>query len=453
METLRVIYDLGEYMMIFILTLLLFGMVIANYRICEREIFNPAFVTTGSFFLFSSLCCLANMYIGIDINSIMTILVIVTGLGLFSFVNYCQLNSKHKCEFYQKYDFKVDDIWVYIGLFTMLAMIYVNYKYIIDFAGAYGIGGDFFECMLQYKTIMTFSDASEILVPSPWYRQILMILATVFAYMFLYLFFRDRAIYKKTRYFYLLIVTLYIIYSLMGGGRSSTFRLITAMLFLWGYFKEKTGGDSFSPSKMLLKVLSIIGMVAVLFVLFVVAVGRTTYDFDLEYVITSVFVYAAAPIFNLDIYFENPWKQTYGIWGEMTFIRGINWLGSHLDISSWVYALDLPFLSYQGYNLGNVFTTFYPFYYDFGFIGVCVLSLFMAIFSLWCYRHMRGYNADEAVTILWIVAYAYLINDLIMLPFSNRFYETIVNVGTWYNLIAFYCLVRFLRKLRVLFDN
>lgn len=434
--------------MIFILTVILLVAAIINYQINEGEIFNPAFVVTGSFFLFSFLCCLANMYINIDINNIMTILVISTGLGIFTFVNYCYPSSRNKCDFNLNYKFSINLIWSYIGLLIMLSTIYVNYKYIVDFAGAYGIGGDFFECVVQYKAITTFSSADRILVTSPWYRSKLIILANVFAYLFLYLFFRDRVMYKRTHFLYLIVVGLYVVYSLMGGGRSDLFRLITASLFLWGYFKEKANRELFSQFNMLIKMLSIIGVVAVLFVLFVVAMGRTSYDFDIEYVIMSIFVYAAAPIFNLDIYFENPWNQTHDIFGEMTFIRGINWLGDRFHIPNMVYELDLPFLSYQNYNLGNVYTTFYSFYYDFGFIGVVVLSLFMAIFSLWCYSHLRRHNDDEVVSMLWVIAYAYLINDLIMLPFSNRFYETVVNVSTWYNVVAFYCFVKFLRNAR-----
>ena len=383
----------------------------------------------------------------IDLNSSYTILVLMTGMLVFTIVNYCQPGKIDRRLCSADYGFEVNISLVYLSVAVMVASIYADYKYIIDFAGSYGVGGDFFECLVQYKAVMTFSDASEILVPSPWYRNVLMILSTVAVYLFVYLFFRDLILHEHVRYSYCLIIVLYIAYSLMGGSRSNTFRLITAMLFLWGYFKE-INIKTFNPKYILIKILMIVVLVAILFVLFIVVVGRTNSDFDIEYVIMQIFIYAAAPIFNLDIYIENPWSQTHGIWGELTFIRGINWIGTHFNISSWQYPLDLPFLSYHGFELGNVYTTFYAFYYDFGYIGVCILSIIMAIVAFWCYHHVYTYKEDESIKILWVTSYAYLINDLIMLPFSNRFYETISSPSSWYCIFTFFCVIKIYKSIK-----
>ena len=45
-----------------------------------------------------------------------------------------------------------------------------------------------------------------------------------------------------------------------------------------------------------------------------------------------------------------------------------------------------------------------------------------------------------------VICYAYLVNDMIMLPFSNRFYETVVNIGTLYRFIIIYILVCIVNK-------
>lgn len=134
----------------------------------------------------------------------------------------------------------------------------------------------------------------------------------------------------------------------------------------------------------------ILSFVCVICILLFYLIGRTQNDLSLDNVMSSLFVYAGAPIFNLDIYLQNPWKQTHGLFGELTFIKLINWIGIKFDISSFIYELDLPFLSYQNYALGNVYTTFYAFYYDFQFLGVVFLTLFMAIFSIWLYNKVRN---------------------------------------------------------------
>ena len=99
----------------------------------------------------------------------MTFFVILSGLAIFSFVNYvfCISRKQRTCRM------EISNLsagYGILGLTTILLLIYVNYHYIMDFSAAYGFGGDFFEAMVQYKIITTLKDADAILVPSPWYR-------------------------------------------------------------------------------------------------------------------------------------------------------------------------------------------------------------------------------------------------------------------------------------------
>ena len=144
----------------------------------------------------------------------------------------------------------------------------------------------------------------------------------------------------------------------------------------------------------------------------------------------------------MDIYLQNPWEQTHGIFGELTFIRLINWMGGKLGDSSLIYELDLPFLSYQNYNLGNVFTTFYAFIYDFGFMGVVVLTGIMAVVCVWLYNKVNYVDILSNRISMYVICYAYLLNDIVMLPFSNRFYECTFNIGTWYKWVMLFVLVK-----------
>ncbi|MCT4391361.1 oligosaccharide repeat unit polymerase [Lactobacillus delbrueckii] len=100
-------------------------------------------------------------------------------------------------------------------------------------------------------------------------------------------------------------------------------------------------------------------------------------------------------------------------------------------------------MKHNGLNTGNVYTTFYQFYYDFGYSGIIPLVSGIAIFFSWLYyRIKKGINSH----VLGTIVYAYLFNDLIMLIFSNRFYETTVNVGfikfIIYLTILYYLLIK-----------
>lgn len=432
--------------MIWLLLLLLIIIVYINYKIVDVDIFNPAVMVSAMFSIFTFFCCLANIYIGIDIENAETIIVITLGMSIFTIFNYYIYNPPHGISNLQKTKITMPTIWGFWGIICTSAAIYVNYHYIVDFAAAYGIGGDFFESMVQYKIIMTFHDIDDILVSSPWYRGLLLTISSSFAYFAIYVFMKKKVINGNFDLIYGTNIFLYILLSLMGGSRSETFRVITAAMFLWYIFYKAKKGTSFKVKPVLIKLFLVMSIIVLVFISFIFIIGRTKADMDLEYTITAIFIYAGAPIFNLDIYLGNPWQQTHEIFGELTFYRLINGIGSKFGDSSLVYELDLPFLSYQNYNLGNVYTTFYAFIYDFGFIGVIVLTAIMAAVCVWLYNKVRASRIMENNISFIVICYAYLVNDMIMLPFSNRFYETVVNIGTLYRFIIIYILVCIVNK-------
>lgn len=432
--------------MIWLLLLLLIIIVYINYKIVDADIFNPAVMVSAMFSIFTFFCCLANIYIGIDIENAETIIVITLGMSIFTIFNYYIYNPPHGISNLQKTKITMPTIWGFWGIICTSAAIYVNYHYIVDFAAAYGIGGDFFESMVQYKIIMTFHDIDDILVSSPWYRGLLLTISSSFAYFAIYVFMKKKVINGNFDLIYGTNIFLYILLSLMGGSRSETFRVITAAMFLWYIFYKAKKGTSFKVKPVLIKLFLVMSIIVLVFISFIFIIGRTKADMDLEYTITAIFIYAGAPIFNLDIYLGNPWQQTHEIFGELTFYRLINGIGSKFGDSSLVYELDLPFLSYQNYNLGNVYTTFYAFIYDFGFIGVIVLTAIMAAVCVWLYNKVRASRIMENNISFIVICYAYLVNDMIMLPFSNRFYETVVNIGTLYRFIIIYILVCIVNK-------
>lgn len=436
--------------MIWLLILSLSITVYINYKIADGDIFNPAVIVSSMFCIFAFLCGIANIFIGIDIENEVTIIVIMLGMSIFTIFNYFTRNSQHLIEKKEQTNKNISPIWGIMGICCTSMAIYVNYNYIIEFASAYGVGGDFFESMVKYKIIMTFHDSDDILVYSPWYRGVLMAVSSCFAYLAIYIFMRKKVFCGKFDLIYSTNILLYILLSFMGGGRSEVFRIITAAMFMWYIFYRTKQGNNFNVKKVLVKFAFIMLLVSLAFIGFVFIVGRTNADLDFEYIIMALFIYAGAPIFNLDIYLGNPWQQTQGIFGEITFIKLINWIGRTFEISSLVYKYDLPFLSYQNYNLGNVYTTFYAFIYDFGLVGVVVLTGIMAAICMWLYNKVMTAKKTESNINFIVICYAYLVNDLIMLSFSNRFFETIANVGTLYRFVFLYILVHIANNVRIM---
>ena len=110
----------------------------------------------------------------------------------------------------------------------------------------------------------------------------------------------------------------------------------------------------------------------------------------------------------------------------MTFIRTINYLGPKLGIAEWTYPLDLPYVYSSWHWLGNVYTTFYAFLYDFGWAGLVVLTLIMGAISevVFCMSGRANKCRD-----LWMMVYSYLAPQLLLSFFSNKFYENFLAVG------------------------
>lgn len=426
--------------MIWLLFILIVILLYVNYMMSYKDLFNPAVVLMGMFVLFSFFCCIANLCIGVDIESGKTFVVILSGLIIFSFVNYI-LRVPHKLSTMVIKN-KISPIYGILGLIITVLLIYVNYTYIMNFSAAYGFGSDFFEAMVKYKVIMTFQDANSILIVSPWYRTLLTLIVPCYAYLFMYIFMKKKIIENKWSMIYGGNIFLYIVYSLMGGDRSETFRIITALIFFWYIFYREKNKGYFSVMHIVTKIIALMSIISFFFISFIYVIGRSQNDMDMEAVLMALFIYAGAPIFNLDIYLQNPWSQTYGIFGELTFIKFINFLGAKLEYSSFIYALDLPFLSYQNYDLGNVYTTFYAFIYDFGFMGVVVLTGIMAVVCVWLYNKVNYVDILSNRISMYVICYAYLLNDIVMLPFSNRFYECTFNIGTWYKWVMLFVLVK-----------
>ena len=169
--------------MIYLLFILLCLLTYINYQVSLVDVFNPAVIVSAMLSMFAFFCCFANILIGIDIENEITLVVIILGVSIFTIFNYFTHNRQHWIEKIEQTNVNISAIWGIIGICCTSMAIYVNYNYIINFASAYGIGGDFFESMVKYRIITTFHYADGVLVNAPWYRNWLMTISSCFAYL------------------------------------------------------------------------------------------------------------------------------------------------------------------------------------------------------------------------------------------------------------------------------
>ena len=236
-----------------------------------------------------------------------------------------------------------------------------------------------------------------------------------------------------------LIVSLFlaIVLDIESGSRTDSIGYVFALFVIVLLFKrsrKKTGG--------LLTVNSIF-IIIILLVVFAATfqafgLGRKINRGIIEY----LSVYCGSQICNLNSFLES----TSGLggdgplWGYMTLVRSITYLGQKLGIADWVYSLDLPYHIFNGYNLGNVYTTYYAFIYDFGYAGIIPCVAIMATISQIVFEKAKraGRHADT-----WAVTYSYIAYSVLLCFFSNKFYEGIISF-TFIRFIVYFIIARYI---------
>ena len=115
--------------------------------------------------------------------------------------------------------------------------------------------------------------------------------------------------------------------------------------------------------------------------------------------------------------------------GGMTLFTTFSNLGDKLHVSEFTYVPDHPFpRSTTDFGMGNVYTTFYGFYYDFGFVGVLLLVLIMTIVAQFFYHKVMAAQSSLRWN-LWITPYGVIAYQLILCFLSNKMYENVITVA------------------------
>lgn len=393
-----------------------------NLFISNMDYFNPGVVFNFMFTLFSMMCCIVDAIVGLELDNLLTVFIILMGSVCFTFINMISKRTSKKAQI----DSAMSTIYlrksyVYIAIAVEILVVLVMYKYVCDFANIYGVNGTFSEKLSFYDTITKFNTDYKLRMPS--YVSVGNLVGRALCYIALYIFINNYVLIKKIDIKMLLVVIIYLVGSLMGG-RTEALRIITAALILWYYFFKRKNGWGKDGMKIAIRVGIIAIAIVIGFSLIRGILGRTTYD-----PVKVVFGYLGAPLKNFDSFISNPQRSINGIWGAMTFTKFINWIGLKFGISNWVYVSDQPFLYFKDFRMGNVYTTYYNFYYDFGVLGCFVLISIIAIYYCRIYNKLKCQQHNNKIIDFRLLLYAYLFNDLIMLPFSSRFYETIVNIN------------------------
>jgi oligosaccharide repeat unit polymerase len=159
-------------------------------------------------------------------------------------------------------------------------------------------------------------------------------------------------------------------------------------------------------------------------------VGRTNSQDAISYVTQ----YGGGSIELFDQFLQSP-PAPSEVWGKETFRSALSLLGRWFGIKEFVYSWQLEFRSARGLAIGNVYTAFRYWIYDFGYAGWALILTFYAVFYGVFYHRVK-YATEYQSFDSALVVYAFLVNGLTMISIQDMLLTQYLNLGTIFMLIC-----------------
>lgn len=416
--------------MIFVLFTVLLLLLIIIYTSEKKDIISPSFVFCLSF-LFSSIWCIVfYKEWSMELFHANTAILIISGVCIFAITSFITrklylIFKKVDMNNESVHEIKID---IFIKVLSLLLILFSAYMCLRDVLRITGYSwGNIFKAISRYDYLSKFSSQS---VGFSKITTISRYISHSLTYWYLYVLVNNILATKKIDFLNLSIVIMGMASSMTSGGRNSAINMllsIPAVLFVLSNRTNRARKKLSFKTKLTIVLIPLTALM--IFPKLTNFVGREVSTTNTYY----LGIYCGAEIKNLDLYLQeykyeiNPDKK------NMTFRNLILWIGPAL-YNVEPYGYDLPFRSVNNNNLGNVYTTFYAFLYDYGYIGVVVLVALMAFILQFVYEKCKRAIIGNKPNI-WILVYGYMFSAIALSFFSNKFYEQNFNATFVYSIV------------------
>lgn len=333
---------------------------------------------------------------------------------------------------------------LWIVLLIELSSIILFSKYLLEFSIAYdGQYRSLSDSIVLYSGITKFykNIYYQVSLSIPIAFKILNPISNACGYLFIYILVNNYFCTKKIDKLMLACVFVFFINIFLSGSRSPYFRVFTMALILYYIYRIKVNGRKSVNLKFWLKIFSFTLLICAGFIIVMPLMGRSLNGVSIT---DYLFVYVGAPLCNLDQFINSFEINLIGsvdnsqLFGAHTLSGIYAFLSKHflpVDLSN--VENILQFTTSGGKNTGNVYTMFqYPLY-DFGYIGCMALSAL--IFSYYIFSYLKIIKSSSTCKFDFnLFIFSYLYNDIIMAVFSNRFMESITDIGFWKIILLVY---------------
>lgn len=372
--------------MIYLLLIVFLIMLYLTFKKFDKDIIAPPVVLVAGYTL-SIVCAAVNVKNwGIDLH-LNTFFVLVYGTLLFVITGYIVkkwMEKKYICSEVNiqgkltTISINTKYLYVYIAFQIGIMLIWVwNIYNVTNFLGNYE---SFTERMIAFRQWNSYGTSwinNYLYVCINQLSQISMVSPYLFLYIIVYNYFANNKVNNKKFLFISLILS--IMQMLLTGARGIVIYLVLVIILYYAIFYYIFNKSFIEVNKKLLLKLIFISVIGMLFFYYIkILVGRNSDNMDIKNLIPYITIYGGGSIQLLDMFLQNPIENS-DVFGKEVF-SGLNFqlirLGI-LNIEPYIPHLEFR-ISDTGVGLGNVYTAYRSYIYDFGFIG---LSIFPIIFS------------------------------------------------------------------------
>lgn len=421
--------------MLILLILVTFLFLLINFMVTKGDYMHPSFLLSALLFIYELFCLSVVDKYAIVFNHRTFIVLFIAQFIFFIITLFGMVISKKRQTTNSELGRTELTPIVFgkgLSLLTIgmqLVVIFFFIRYLRNVAGAAGVSGGLSNWIATYDGMIKFAYERfvDLRVSHSFIYKLLEYPADVLSYFAVYVLVNNYLAVKKVNRLHLVILLLMLVRITLTGSRSPMLRILTMVIMLFYVLYNRKVGKRTGDMKTLLKLLGMIAVTIPFLVGVLSLMGRSTDTVDMVH---YVFLYTGAPLLNLNNYLETFTVPEASLIAEQTLrgfyvflysrtgnlnYRVVNIIGNSSFVSS-----------ANGIGTGNVLTAFYVFMYDLGYIGVLVFSTIMASYYIPIYNKVTSLNQKNRRFDFNMFFYAYLFNDLVMLPFSNRFFETTV---------------------------
>jgi oligosaccharide repeat unit polymerase len=242
-------------------------------------------------------------------------------------------------------------------------------------------------------------------------------------------------------------IALGVINGVMLGSRGEAIQLVVAVIVTYLFLLKKYNGwQSGLKFRQIFLIAVILLALAFGFKASGDLLGRNSVIHYSTSAMDEVAKYLGAEIKNLDIYLEAPFEKAE-MTGSQTFGIILSWINAKFHLG-WNVKTVLPFQKVDEISLGNVYTVFYAYIYDFGYIGFVILTALFAVLVQLIYEYAPLEKRTQKINFM-IILNSYTLFLVAFSFFGERFFAAVLNTSFVKYILIWKFMIWFVTKLKV----